>query len=86
MMKKRINQAIYPFFQWTAAVDFLVFLMQPEDTSATATTVSRDNRFSSFDNRFGGAIKIAFWCAMILLFWIGFANLAAPDSSSTITF
>jgi hypothetical protein len=77
MMKKRIYQAIYPCFQWTAVIDFLVFLLQPEDTSATAETVARDNRHSRFDNRFGGAIKIAFWCALVLLFWIGFADLAA---------
>lgn len=77
MIKKRIYQAIYPYCQWKAAVDFLLFLLQPEDTSATAAAVARDNRYSRFDNRLGGAIKIAFWCTMILLFWIGFADLAA---------
>lgn len=77
MMKKRIYQAIYPVFQRRAVVDFLLFLLHPEDTSATATTASRDNRYTRFDNRLGGAIKIAFWCATILLFWIGFADLAA---------
>ncbi|KAB2887767.1 MAG: hypothetical protein F9K32_18835 [Desulfobulbaceae bacterium] len=77
MIKRHIYQALYAGFPWVVIVDFLLFLLQPEDTSATATPAARDVRFSRFDNRFGGAAKIAFWCAMVLLFWIGFGELAA---------
>ncbi|MDP3479383.1 MAG: hypothetical protein Q8R88_06405 [Desulfoprunum sp.] len=62
------------FFR-SPVIEFLLFLLQPENSNATPNRNQR--RYDRFDNRLGGAVKIAFWIAITFLFWISFPNLCA---------
>lgn len=57
------------------AVEFLLFLLEPEDTGKTAALYGRRQRHTRFDNRLGGTIKIFFWVGITMLFWGGFPDL-----------
>jgi len=59
----------------SAAVEFLLFLLEPEDTGRTAELYGRRQRPTRFDNRPGGAVKILFWLVASILFWGCFPDL-----------
>lgn len=50
---------------------FLRFLFHPEDSSTAAASPGRRRQFARFDNRLAGSLKIAFWIAVVILFWTG---------------
>lgn len=81
-MKTATSQFRIPSNLRRAIIDFLVFLLRPEDTSTAAMPFDRQHRDCRFDNRIGGAIKIFFWLVTTILFWICFADLAATISSA----
>jgi hypothetical protein len=49
---------------------FILFLIQPEDSSITATSRWKDRQLDRFDNQLAGTFKIAFWIGAVILFWI----------------
>jgi len=50
---------------------FLRFLFHPEDSGNTPMPQGRRRQFACFDNRLAGTVKIAFWIAVVILFWTG---------------
>jgi len=59
------------------AAEFLLFLLEPEDTGKTTAVYGRRQRRTRFDNRLGGTIKIFFWLGVTILVWGGFPDLCA---------
>ena len=52
-------------------IDFLLFLLSPEDSSDGPIRVGKGQKLARFDNRFYGALKIFFWIGATVAFWIG---------------
>lgn len=50
-------------------VRFLLFLLHPEDSTNPASLRGREPHLAQFDNRVGGALKIAFWLVVVIVFW-----------------
>lgn len=55
--------------------DFVLFLLQPEDSGVAAISKGVGRRSARFDNRLGGAVKILFWVVVTVLFWIGLPHV-----------
>lgn len=55
-------------FPFTQLGQFFVFLLTPEDSSANGSHQKGKDQ-SAFDNRWCGAIKIAFWLTVVVGFW-----------------
>ena len=55
-------------FPFTRLGQFIVFLLTPEDSSANGFHRKGKDQ-SAFDNRWCGAIKIAFWITVVVGFW-----------------
>lgn len=54
--------------------DFVLFLLQPED-SGVAASHGKGRHSARFDNRLGGAVKILFWLVVTVFFWIGLPHV-----------
>lgn len=52
-------------------IDYLIFLLSPEDSSDRPIEPGRNQKMARFDNRFHGAVKIFFWIGVTVGFWIG---------------
>lgn len=67
---KRLYSTIKQSVIWVVVLDFLLFLISPEDSGIGAGWDRRRSRGKRFDNHRYGAVKIFFWIGVTVLFWI----------------
>ncbi len=68
---KRLYSTIKQSAFWVGVLEFLLFLISPEDSGIGAGWDRKTPRWRRFDNQRYGVVKIFFWIGVAVLFWIG---------------
>ncbi len=68
-MKKYNSSSRLLVNRFALLIDYVVFLLSPEDSTESAFSPVNRRRTARFDNCFHGAMKIFFWIGLAVSFW-----------------